>query len=267
MIIDCFPFFNELDLLEIRLNVLNDVVDKFVLVEASKTQSLIDKPFYFEENKDRYSKFLDKIIHVKITDYPKKDGWAMENYQRNCIVKGLQQLELKEEDIIGVSDLDEIWFPEIRDKFEEYFKEVKFISVEMKYLVFYLNLETVDKKWIGTIFAKAKDLINYTPQNLRNIKDHVSHVEEAGWHFGYQGGKEKVYNKYLSCIEPLDKSKIPSKEDFFKQFDDRIKHEGSFIYSDDINNTSVKLNKINVEDNLPKYISSNINKYNHMILS
>lgn len=267
MIIDCFPFFNELDLLEIRLNVLNDVVDKFVLVEASKTQSLIDKPFYFEENKDRYSKFLDKIIHVKITDYPKKDGWAMENYQRNCIVKGLQQLELKEEDIIGVSDLDEIWFPEIRDKFEEYFKEVKFISVEMKYLVFYLNLETVDKKWIGTIFAKAKDLINYTPQNLRNIKDHVSHVEEAGWHFGYQGGKEKVYNKYLSCIEPLDKSKIPSKEDFFKQFDDRIKHEGSFIYSDDINNTSVKLNKINVEDNLPKYISSNIDKYNHMILS
>lgn len=267
MIIDCFPFFNELDLLEIRLNVLNDVVNKFVLVEASKTQSLIDKPFYFEENKDRYSKFLDKIIHVKITDYPKKDGWAMENYQRNCIVKGLQQLELKEEDIIGVSDLDEIWFPEIKDKFEEYFKEVKFISVEMKYLVFYLNLETVDKKWIGTIFAKAKDLINYTPQNLRNIKDHVSHVEEAGWHFGYQGGKEKVYNKYLSCIEPLDKSKIPSKEDFFKQFDDRIKHEGSFIYSDDINNTSVKLNKINVEDNLPKYISSNIDKYNHMILS
>jgi beta-1,4-mannosyl-glycoprotein beta-1,4-N-acetylglucosaminyltransferase len=267
MIIDCFPFFNELDLLEIRLNVLKDVVDKFVLVEASKTQSLIDKPFYFEENKDRYSKFLDKIIHVKITDYPKKDGWAMENYQRNCIVKGLQQLELKEEDIIGVSDLDEIWFPEIKDKFQEYFKEVKFISVEMKYLVFYLNLETVDKKWIGTIFAKAKDLINYTPQNLRNIKDHVSHIEEAGWHFGYQGGKEKVYNKYLSCIEPLDKSKIPSKEDFFKQFDDRIKHEGSFIYSDDLNNTSVRLNKINVEDNLPKYILSNIDKYNHMILS
>ena len=266
MIIDCFPFFNELDLLEIRLNVLNDVVDKFVLVEASKTQSLIDKPFYFEENKDRYSKFLDKIIHVKITDYPKKDGWAMENYQRNCIVKGLQQLELKEEDIIGVSDLDEIWFPEIRDKFEEYFKEVKFISVEMKYLVFYLNLETVDKKWIGTIFAKAKDLINYTPQNLRNIKDHVSHIEEAGWHFGYQGGKEKVYNKYLSCIEPFDKSKIPSKEEFFKQFNKRIKDQGNFIYSDDLNNDSVKLHKISLEENLPKYILSNIDKYNHMII-
>ena len=99
---------------------------------------------------------------------------------------------------IGISDADEIWAPEIKDKFEEYFKDIKFLSVGMKYLVFYLNLETVDKGWIGTIFAKAKDLINYTPQNLRNIKDHVSHIEEAGWHFGYQGGKEKVYNKYLS---------------------------------------------------------------------
>ena len=64
MIIDCFPFFNELDVLDIRLNILNEVVDKFVLVEASKTQSKIDKPFYFEQNKNRYSKFLDKQSRV-----------------------------------------------------------------------------------------------------------------------------------------------------------------------------------------------------------
>ena len=73
MIIDCFPFFNELDVLDIRLNILNEVVDKFVLVEASKTQSKIDKPFYFEQNKNRYSKFLDKIVHIKIEDYPEED--------------------------------------------------------------------------------------------------------------------------------------------------------------------------------------------------
>lgn len=266
MIIDCFPFFNELDLLEIRLNILYPVVDKFILVEASKTQSKIDKPFYFEENKERYSPFLDKIIHIKVEDYPKKDGWAMENYQRNCIVHGLRKIDLKEDDIIGISDLDEIWSPELKDKFEEYFKQIKFFSVGMKYLVFYLNLETVDKGWIGTIFAKAKDLIHYTPQNLRGIKDHVSHVEEAGWHFGYQGGKEKVYQKYLSCIEPLDKTKLPTKEIFFQEFDKRIKDEGTFIYSDNISNESIKLKKINIEDNLPSYIISNKDKYKHMIL-
>lgn len=266
MIIDCFPFFNELDVLDIRLNVLNNVVDKFVLVEASKTQSKIDKPFYFEQNKERYSKFLDKIIHIKIEDFPKEDGWAMENYQRNCIVKGLQKIDLKEDDIIGVSDADEIWAPDIVEKFDEYFSQTKFLSVGMKYLVFYLNLETVDKKWIGTIFAKAKDLIHYTPQSLRDIKDRVPHVEEAGWHFGYQGGKEKVYQKYLSCIEPLDKSKLPSKDDFFLKFNERIKDEGSFIFSDDLSNQSIKLKKILIQENLPDYINNNLSKYQHMIL-
>lgn len=266
MIYDCFPFNNELDVLDIRLNVLNAVVDKFIIVEASKTQSKLDKPFHFENNKDRYSQFLDKIVHIKITDYPEKDGWAMENFQRNCIVKGLQQVDLKENDIVGISDADEIWAPEIKEKFDEYFSQVKFLSVGMKYLVFYLNLETVDKNWIGTIFAKAKDLINYTPQNLRNMKDHVSHIEEAGWHFGYQGGKEKVYEKYLSCIEPLDKNKLPSKEKFFEEFDKRIKNEGSFIYSDDLSNESIKLKVINIENNLPNYLVQNKQKYQHMFL-
>ena len=65
-IIDCFSFFNELELLEIRLNILDQYVDKFVLVEAAKTQTLKDKPFVFEENKSRYEKFLDKIVHVYI---------------------------------------------------------------------------------------------------------------------------------------------------------------------------------------------------------
>jgi len=70
MIYECIIFFNELDLLEIRLNELKDVVDKFVIVEASFTFSSKPKPFYFEENKDRYSKFLDKIIYVKVEELP-----------------------------------------------------------------------------------------------------------------------------------------------------------------------------------------------------
>ena len=113
MIIDCFPFFNELDVLELRLNILDSVVDKFVLVEASKTQSLIDKPFYFEDNKDRFAKFLHKIVHIKVQDYPNEGGWAMENFQRNCILRGLKHLDLNTHDIVGISDVDEIWNPDI----------------------------------------------------------------------------------------------------------------------------------------------------------
>ena len=69
---DCFTFFNEFELLEIRLNELDSVVDKFVLVEASKTHQGKEKPLFYNENKDRFKKFQDKIIHV-IVDFPDND--------------------------------------------------------------------------------------------------------------------------------------------------------------------------------------------------
>ena len=70
MIYDCVIFFNELDLLEVRLNELKNVVDKFVIVEASFTHSSKPKEFCFENNKERYQEFLDQIIYWKVTDLP-----------------------------------------------------------------------------------------------------------------------------------------------------------------------------------------------------
>ena len=69
-IYDCFTFYNELDLLEIRLNELDSVVDYFVIVEATKTQTGLDKPLFFDLNKKRYTKFKHKIIHVKVHNMP-----------------------------------------------------------------------------------------------------------------------------------------------------------------------------------------------------
>jgi beta-1,4-mannosyl-glycoprotein beta-1,4-N-acetylglucosaminyltransferase len=263
MIIDCFPFFNELDILELRLNILNDVVDKFVLVEASKTQSKLDKIFYFEQNKERYSQFLDKIIHIKVDNYPEENGWAMENYQRNCIQHGLEKLNLNINDIIAISDVDEIWSPEITKDLNNLLDEYKFLSVDMNYFVFYLNLMTVNKKWVGTIFTKFQYLNAYNPQSLRNIKDHVTYIKDSGWHFGYQGGKEIVYQKYLSCIEPINKNLLPTKEKFFEEFDNRIKDGGSFIFSDSLSDESIKLKKID-NNLLPEFIKENKEKYSHL---
>lgn len=266
MIIDCFPFYNELDVLEIRLNILEPYVDKFILVEANKTQSSINKPFYFELYKDRFSKFLDKIIHIKMEENVPSEGWTLENFQRNYILKGLSQLNLKNNDIISVSDVDEIWNPYYLKDIIESLNSKNFISITMDYLVFFLNLETVDKTWTGTVFTSAKNLLQATPQGLRNIKDRVGTIKSAGWHFGYQGGKDMVYEKYLSCVEPVNKVLIPTKNDFDILFNERIKDGGSFIYSDNINDQSVKLRKYPSEK-LPVYILNNIDKYKHMIIS
>ena len=70
MIFDCFPFFNELDLLEIRLRLLNKIVDKFVLIESNRTFSLKKKKLYFLENKERFGKYENKIIHIIVKDTP-----------------------------------------------------------------------------------------------------------------------------------------------------------------------------------------------------
>lgn len=261
MTYDCFPFFNELDILEIRLNTLDRYVDKFVLVEASKTQSLLDKPYFFEENKARYSKFLDKIIHVKVSDHPDLPGWLMENHQRNCITRGL--MDCNEEDTILISDVDEI--PNLNDIDMSKLKNT-IVSFDMSYHTFYANLLTENKRWIGTVSLDYSALATRSPQTLRNKKDSIKNkVSEGGWHLGYMGGKEKVYKKFFSCIEPLDKSLIPEYEAFCLEFDRKIKDGGSFLFSDK-EDDSISLVKCETTyPNLPEYLVENKEKFINLL--
>jgi|ERR1022692_989649 beta-1,4-mannosyl-glycoprotein beta-1,4-N-acetylglucosaminyltransferase len=107
MIYDCFTFFDELELLELRLHELGDVVDKFVWVEATKTHSNKSKPLHYQENRVLFQAFHDQIIHVVVDDMPdSNDSWVLENFQRKCIARGL--VNCRPEDFILVSDLDEI---------------------------------------------------------------------------------------------------------------------------------------------------------------
>ena len=103
---DCFIFFNELELLKVRLEELNPYVDKFVLVESHETFSGKDKPLYYSENKELFKEFEDKIIHVVLPKTNLNGTWQREAHQRNQIVRGLQGCQ--KDDIIMVSDLDEI---------------------------------------------------------------------------------------------------------------------------------------------------------------
>lgn len=106
MIYDCFPFFCELDILEIRLRELWNLVDKFVLVESHRTYSGHDKPLVFADHRERFSPFLDKIIHIVADARDEVGVWERERFQRDAIVRGLTDADSN--DLIFVSDVDEI---------------------------------------------------------------------------------------------------------------------------------------------------------------
>jgi beta-1,4-mannosyl-glycoprotein beta-1,4-N-acetylglucosaminyltransferase len=209
---DCFPFFNELDLLEVRLNELYDVVDHFVIVENPLTQSGLEKPLYFEENKDRYTKYLDKIIHIVGPKREGKDLWLRENAQRNDIMLGLQNA--KDEDIIIISDLDEIVKKEKVNEIKQMVLEKKDpIRLGLTMYRYFINRRDMDINiWWLAYATSYKTLKEYSPEFLRTKHSYTYTLSEAGWHFTDLGWTKKNTSKLEACAHQernKDKNKNP----------------------------------------------------------
>lgn len=218
-IFDGFAFFNELDLLELRLEHLWDVVDYFVLVEATRTFQKKPKPLFFNENKARFHRFKDKIIHIIVDEYPTfwtrlrpVKSWHYDNHQKEGILKGLT--EARPDDLVIVSDLDEIPF---RDKIIEY-KDKTGIRVFEQYQAFYFlnyvctHIHDYDGKavaqrnrkgygrWRGSVMLEKKLITNI--KETRNFRDQegpqIQVIEDGGWHYSFMGGIDKILYKLQS---------------------------------------------------------------------
>lgn len=220
-IIDCFTFFNELDLLKFRLAELYDKVDHFILIESTKTFTGQVKPLYYSLNKDEFENWNDKIIHVVVTDMPinlpqykidelvalpeiKNINWVREHHQRRSVVKGLNRLNLNFDDVIIMSDLDEIPDMDIVSN------NIKFLDMgpivfEQDWYIW--NLEWMKgMKWRGSSmflfsqFIDNKDIF----QHIRNLRwDEVDENKEfitvdGGWHFSWFGSSEFIRKKMFS---------------------------------------------------------------------
>lgn len=112
-IVDSFIFYNELDLLEYRLKLLEPVVNNFVLVESTQTFAGHQKPLYYQENKDRFREYNHKIQHVVVDSFQPDDAWFNEKLQRESITQGLEMLRLHDDDAIMITDVDEIPDPRV----------------------------------------------------------------------------------------------------------------------------------------------------------
>ena len=128
-IIDCFTFYNELKMLSFRLKELNDVVDHFILAEATLTHAGEPKELIYQNNKHLFEEYNHKIIHIIVDDMPTDvshiaKAWDREIHQRNCLMRGIEQLDIKDTDIILVNDCDEIPNPELLEQMKVHGMEI-----------------------------------------------------------------------------------------------------------------------------------------------
>lgn len=257
---DCFPFFNELMLLEIRLNEMAPFIDKFVLIEGTYTYSGQPKRLYYDEVKDNevFAPFKDKIIHLIYDDVPALELKSetmrriYEASQKNTIRLGLKEAEPN--DIIIVTDLDEIINTDV-------FPIIKTISksccLQMKMFYYYFNCR-VNQNWYYAAFCRFKDY--ETAQILRHGRNNDYHkyiVTNAGWHFSDLMPPEKIAEK-LGAICHTDYD-----TDYFKD-PERIRKR--IEANEDIYERSNKGFQFQIEPlDAPKYVMSNQDKYKDFI--
>ena len=293
-IFDCFMYFDEEIVLDVRLNTLDQFVDYFVIVESKFTHKGDKRDLKF--NPDKFEKFKDKIIYLVYNHQPseiekinnedspdeiaRKSLWNAiyrENGQRNYIEKGL--IEANENDIILISDVDEI--PNLKNiEFKKISKKIILFKQNMFYYKFNLHLPNLI--WTGTKGCRKKDLIN--PQWLRNIKDRkysffrldtffsknkyrsVRRIIDGGWHFTNIKNAEAIEHKLKSYLHHGEFDLNPLS---ITQINEIIKKKHA-IYDLSVDKTKSKIgsgNKLKKFelDKLPKYIQENKNNFKEWI--
>jgi beta-1,4-mannosyl-glycoprotein beta-1,4-N-acetylglucosaminyltransferase len=198
MIYDCVLFFNELDLLKIRLEELKGIVDRFVISEATRTFRNRPKPFYFLDHKDEFNDVSSQIIHNRVESYPLVSRFFegnMEHYQRNAIKKKLTQIGCNDEDVILLSDADEIPSVEGIKEAVKLLNTHNFVVFEHKMYVQYLNWISNERS-VGTLTARYRDLkkLPLSQTRFRLHAGNFPHVKN-GCHFTGFGGYDAFIYK------------------------------------------------------------------------
>lgn len=200
MIIDGFTFFNELELLEIRLMHLWDRVDKFILVEADHTHRGEPKPFVFQEHEKDFAWAASKLVTIQYRfENPLLRGWTLENEQRNAI--RLKLGVCSESDILMVSDLDEMPSHSGITRMKDMVSQGKrglfgFIQKSHHY---YLNTSIL-KPWRGTVASTNPSLV--FPQALREFRTFtLNPIPDGGHHFSHLGSVSQISTKLRSTVD------------------------------------------------------------------
>ena len=266
-IYDCFQFFDEEHILDLRLNILNEFVDFFVFVESTTDHQGKQKKLNFDSKK--FKKFNNKIIYIVVDDTAEAikkhhiGGESLvEQHQRNSLTRGLKNC--RDDDLIILSDVDEIPDPNKLNLFD---KKSKY-AVFQKMFNYKINLlNETENNWHGSKICLKKDL--KSPQWLRNLKFKKYHfwridklrnlqiIENGGWHFSYLQSPENILKKIKSFAHgEFNKADFAS----LKNIKEKIN------MGKDIFDRRISYKKVQIDNSFPKYIVSNKEKLKEWII-
>jgi len=223
-IYDCVPFYNEFDQLRLRMAVLEGLVDRFVVIEAHQTHTGQAKPLHLAESGPAELLGHPKLAHRAVDLPVGYSHWEREQYQREAIGPVLRELGARDEDLVLVSDVDEIPSREALARARQVLSagaRRTLLVLEQRMFYFRLNFELVWSRklpWLGTAAARFGDApsINGMRTTGRNIRGrHAQNFDpgfrpsllpDAGWHFSYLGGDEAL-NEKLAAYAHQEKSR------------------------------------------------------------
>ena len=264
-IYDCFQYFNEDHIVDLRMHILNEYVDYFVISESTKTHQGFEKKINF--NLNNFPKFKHKIKFI-VADYKDSINFTnhtggespVEQHQRNSLEEGVKNASSN--DLIVLSDSDEI--PDL-SKINQIKRENTIVAFAQKMFMYKLNLQNLNEgNWIGSKIIKKKYISSM--QELRNLKfkkypfwrldKRNLQIIKGGWHFSY----------LLSADQILKKIKSFSHGEFNKLDLNEKEIEKKILENEDIFNRGIKLKKVFLDKTYPKYILDNKEKYSKWIL-
>ncbi len=283
MVIDCVPFFNEIDILKLRLGILDPYVDKFIIEEANMTFSGEAKELCFEKNKEFFKDYLHKITYVVVEDTPKvAKSHERDYFQKNHLVEGLKKVGATEDDVIIFGDVDEIPNPVILERIIKEFDKTKVYHLAQRNFYAFLNMEEKsgkllsitgefpeiaqeDRKWLGT---KITSMINIPVEGIVRLRDLVKpedkrsvRVSDGGWHFGYMGGH--------NAKNPVDRIGTKVKAAAHQEYNDReilAETMDRLVLGQDIFGRDARFERVEVDDSFPDYLREHISDYDFLVM-
>lgn len=278
MIFDCIPFFNELDILKLRMQILSPYVDIFVLEESTVTFSGEPKEMIFAKNREMFREFEDKIRYVAVDNSPMSGVTTHERdkFQKNQLIRAMT--DAKPDDIVIFSDVDEIPNPKVLKKLVREFDGGKIYHLAQRMFYCFLNMEEVSgnllsitgefqgverRQWLGTKVCSFRNLPEegivflreVSPQDPRSVR-----VADGGWHFGYMGGDgERDVAKRIGIKVQAAAHQEYNKSRYLNEAVDRL------LCGEDIFGRNAKFVRVPIDGSYPDYLREHQEEYAFLI--